>query len=494
MTENGTTYIFAGGGHYVSGSGQRSSGGLFRRYAGEGDWQALTAGLPEKVEARAFAVHPREPGVIYAGTQDGPYRTTDGGERWERARLSRSRRGDLVARVPSDAAERHVRGRGAGRHLPQRGRRRHVEEAARSEIARPLRDGVSRRASCASSPIRRSPTSIYAGLEVSGVIRSTDGGETWTDLSAPLVKLSEQPHLKSRIGSDLDAEGMLDTHALAVSAAAPGTAFLAVRMGVFRTDDRGASWHDVEVGRYSPLTYCRDVIVSPHDPRVLYACLSVSSRGDDGSLYRSDDVGRTWRRFDHGVKSRATMMAVAAHPRDPARVYCVSRCGQVFGTEDAGAIVARVPAARGRAGRLHRRCRLKRRRRERRRFLHDPAGRRDSARRSDLRSAGRSARWLHGGARASGAEGRPPATPHTRATSSHIARPRRPATSSRPTAASFPGIGPSLRAQRPPRARQRDAATVRRFRVGRRRSVDARRTAAPVHRRPVGRRELLTCT
>ena len=36
----------------------------------------------------------------------------------------------------------------------------------------------------------------------------------------------------------------------------------------------------------------------------------VASRGNDGSLYRSDDVGRTWRRFDRGVKSRGTMMAV----------------------------------------------------------------------------------------------------------------------------------------------------------------------------------------
>jgi photosystem II stability/assembly factor-like uncharacterized protein len=31
------------------------------------------------------------------------------------------------------------------------------------------------------------------------------------------------------------------------------------------------------------------------------------------------------------------MMAVAQHPRDASRVYCVSRCGQVFGTEDDGA-------------------------------------------------------------------------------------------------------------------------------------------------------------
>jgi len=181
-----------------------------------------------------------------------------------------------------------------------------------------------------------SPEVIYAALEVSGVIRSSDGGETWTDLSAPLIRLADRPHLKSRIGSDLDAEGMLDSHAFAASAGAPGTAFLAVRMGLFRSDDRGDTWNDVEIGRFSPLTYCRDVIVSPQDPRVMYACLSVAARGDDGSLYRSDDVGRTWRRFDHGVRARATMMAVAAHPRDAARVSCVSRCGQVFGTEDAG--------------------------------------------------------------------------------------------------------------------------------------------------------------
>jgi hypothetical protein len=30
------------------------------------------------------------------------------------------------------------------------------------------------------------------------------------------------------------------------------------------------------------------------------------------------------------------MMALALHPRDPDQVYCVSRCGQVFGTPDGG--------------------------------------------------------------------------------------------------------------------------------------------------------------
>ena len=191
------------------------------------------------------------------------------------------------------------------------------------------------------------PQELYAGLEVDGVMRSLDGGESWDDVSHDLVKLAERPHLKSRIVSDTEIEGMMDTHALCVSGALPGTVFLALRMGLFKSGDRGSTWEDMEVGRFSPLTYARDVQVSPHDPRTLYACLSPAARSEDGSLYRSDDLGQTWRRLDRGVKARATMMAVALDRRDPRQVYCASRCGQVFGTRDGGETWAEWPLPDG---------------------------------------------------------------------------------------------------------------------------------------------------
>jgi photosystem II stability/assembly factor-like uncharacterized protein len=180
------------------------------------------------------------------------------------------------------------------------------------------------------------PDHVYAALEVGGAMRSLDGGETWDDCSGDLVALSDLPHLKSRIVSDSEMEGMLDGHALCVSGAVTGTVFLALRMGLFRSTDRAAHWEDMKVGRFSPLTYGRDIRVSPQDPHVLYACLSPAARSEDGSLYRSTDLGETWSRFDRGVKAESTMMAVALHPRDADRVYCVSRTGQVFGTRDGG--------------------------------------------------------------------------------------------------------------------------------------------------------------
>ena len=76
--------------------------------------------------------------------------------------------------------------------------------------------------------------------------------------------------------------------------------------------------------------------VSPHDPKVLYAALSPAFSSTDGGIFRSDDIGKTWKRFDRGVKAEATMMGVAVHPRDPKQVVGVSKTGQVFTTGDGG--------------------------------------------------------------------------------------------------------------------------------------------------------------
>ncbi len=338
MAANGATRIFAGAGRGEGSARNTYRGGLYRRIAGEGTWQAVTAGLPADVEVRSITVHPRDSQVIFIGTQDGPYRSVDGGTRWERLgfpdrdtviwtmALHPTRPNVVYAGAAPVALYVSEDGGDKWRKVPQAKSPAHCERAGFDTRTIRITGDPSR------------PDDLYVALEVSGVIRSSDGGETWHDMSATLIELAQQPHLQSNVGGRHcgHCEGMLDSHALVVSPAAPGTPFLAVRMGLFRSDDRGERWYDTEIGRFSPLTYCRDVIVSPQDPRVMYACLSQAAFSTAGSLYRSDDLAQSWRRIDHGVSPNSTLMAVCVHPQDPGRVYCVTRGGQVIGTEDGG--------------------------------------------------------------------------------------------------------------------------------------------------------------
>jgi photosystem II stability/assembly factor-like uncharacterized protein len=59
--------------------------------------------------------------------------------------------------------------------------------------------------------------------------------------------------------------------------------------------------------------------------------------GATGSIWRSTDLGRNWRRFDSGLTVGGTMMAVVPSPSNPDVVHAVTRAGQCFTTRDSGA-------------------------------------------------------------------------------------------------------------------------------------------------------------
>ncbi len=325
------TYIYAGTAWITEGS----EGGVFRRSTEGGPWVKLTEGLPPDTDVHAITVHPTVPGTVYLGTKTGPFVSTDHGEHW--ARMNFPFPGVQAWSIlvhPAEPNRLYIGG------APVSVFRSDDAGATWRAMPAPNMPGrITMPFPCRVMRLAAHPADqnvLYAGLEVDGTMRSLDGGETWEDTSADLLAMAERPHLTNHLRTTVKAEGMLDGHAIECSPNAPDSVFYACRMGLFRSDDRGAHWEDMEIGRFSPLTYGRDVRVSPQDPSVMYGCFSPASRSRDGSLYRSADGGRNWTRFDHGVQAKATMMAVALHPRDADQVYCVSRVGQVFGTSDGG--------------------------------------------------------------------------------------------------------------------------------------------------------------
>src|SRR5246127_3181452 len=280
------SYVYAGVGWWRGGT----RGGIFRLAVGDGEPRQLTRGLPEETHVQAVTVHPENPDIVYIGTEDGPYRSTDRGEHWERLGfpdpgvqvwsilVDPKNARTVYAGTSPVAVYRSEDGGDNWRRLP--------DPQIPDRVRMPFACRVMRMAKAAGHPAE-----IYAVLEVNGVMRSLDDGESWQDCREDLIRLPG-PEASPR-----DREGMLDGHALSVSAAGPSTLFVAVRKGLFRSTDRGESWQDIEIGRFSALRYGRRIRVPPHDELVLYACLSPEAQSTDGALYRSEDFGQSWQQI-----------------------------------------------------------------------------------------------------------------------------------------------------------------------------------------------------
>lgn len=326
-------FVYAGAAPWIAANRAARTGGLFRLDPASGRWDKLMAGLPDNVEVRAIAMAPGNPRVLYAGTQHGPYRSSDAGDSWHPLALPGNE--TIVWSVlVADETTLYVGTQGTTIYRSRDGGTHWTELTAPEPLGMVRMSFPCRVIRLALDPT--APQQLYAALEVGGVLKSRDGGDSWSDGNAALLDFTKEPRYRSRIVSDSETEGMMDSHALALSAAAPGTVFLANRMGLFKSEDGGERWQDMAVGRFSPLTYARDIKVSRHDPRRIYAALSVAAVSDEGSLYVSDDLGASWRRFDHGLAMKSTLMIIAESPVTPDRVWCATRRGQVFGTADGG--------------------------------------------------------------------------------------------------------------------------------------------------------------
>ena len=293
--------------------------GLYRKSAGDAHWDLLTDGLAPATQARAIAIHPNDPRTIFCGTQRGIYRSTDGGDHWQRMNMTEGRVVWSIRFHPNDPNIMFLGTEGAEVYKSEDGGENwsHIATVSNPEqvqMAFAMRIlGIDIEAS--------NPNNMYAALEVGGAASSTDGGHSWT------IRNSE-------FAGDVD---LLDLHGVAVGGGDSGSVLISNRTGVWRSTDRGASWQDCNFDQFSDIKYSRGVVRDPGDPNTLYACVGMNFGSEQGGVMRTTNLGETWARFDQGVNPGSTTFGVAVNRQDPSQVYFCTRRGQVFGTHDGGA-------------------------------------------------------------------------------------------------------------------------------------------------------------
>ncbi len=307
-------------------------GSLYRLTPG-GEWER-PASLSDDVAVQALTPHPTKPSTVYAATRKGLYRSDDEGATWTRLPAPEGVQYWSVLIDPKNPDRIFCGTSPVGCVRSSDGGKTWATSECDPGERYKISFGNSRMMKLAFHPT--DPQIMYGVAEIHGMYVSTDAGVTWKHANAGIDRLAAQPNLKNTELTDDDTEGMYDAHAVTTSSAAPDKAFYVCRMGIFETDDQGAQMRDLEVGRFAPFKYTRDVRVNPADPNTLYACFSISSRSESGAMYRSGDLGETWTRADPDMTARSTIMGFGVHVTQPGGIVAVTRHGQVFSTTDDG--------------------------------------------------------------------------------------------------------------------------------------------------------------
>jgi photosystem II stability/assembly factor-like uncharacterized protein len=247
-------------------------GGMWRSDDGGGTWRQLPA-YPV-AHAHSVVVDPHDPSLVYVGSEPAAiFQSRDGGETWCECEGFRA--------VPESK----------GWHF----------FAPRQAHVRDLTMGAD------------DPQRLYAGLEVGGVVRSTDGGATWQQLQGPYE----------------------DVHSLSVTPAQASTLYAATARQPWRSDDGGDTW--TAIGHGLPHRYIVPIAAAPDTPDLVLVSCSTSFQRQTGHLARSMDGGRSWQKPAWPGPDDDMVIAIAWDTTTPRTVFAGTDGGKLYRSMDRGA-------------------------------------------------------------------------------------------------------------------------------------------------------------
>ena len=303
------------------------------------DWEVGSHGLKDW-DVNEIAIQPDNPQRVYAATRgDGVLRSEDGGETWSKPNRGKAGPGKVkcVTIDPHDYNTIYAGGEpiavwvshDRGESWKSMDGILDVEGIGGIDYPVPavephVRDIV------VDADDR---DTMYATLQVGYMVKTTDGGKTWSLLNNAvdadahqLVSRKDQPErLYLSTGGHSNRLGE-----------APGRA-------LYRSLDGGASW--LPMALEFDQEYSIPMVTDPRDEDVVYSAVAYGNPGEwrkretgaGAVLIRSTDGGETWQALSTtNEMSRFYAEAITLDPSDPDNVFVATREGHLFGSTDRG--------------------------------------------------------------------------------------------------------------------------------------------------------------
>jgi hypothetical protein len=270
--------------------------------------------------AQCLAVDPADPSTLYAGLREGGVRRSDdGGRTWVDCALPESgvfslavsaADGAVYAGTEPSRLFRSDDGGASWRELEAL-----LELPSRPTWSFPPRPWTSHVRWIAPSP--HEADLLLVGIELGGLMRSSDGGESWQD-----HRPGAQP----------------DVHSLAWHPRASDRAYEAGGGGAAFSKDAGESWQPADEGRDRHYTW--SVAVDPDDPDLWYVSASTGpyaahGRGDPQAFIYRRQAGEPWRSLAGGLPQPLPAMPYAL-VAGKGRLFAGFADGQIWESRDRG--------------------------------------------------------------------------------------------------------------------------------------------------------------
>jgi photosystem II stability/assembly factor-like uncharacterized protein len=297
--------------------------GLWRSTDGGATFVRTSDGMFVECHVRALAVHPERPRVLYLGSEQGLFCSTDGADHWDRidSPLNGLQIWSIVVLpqtpqviLAGTCPPRLFRSADGGRTW--------TEPAVRlaQECPRILFNRVT---TLLADPV--DAQTVWAGVEIDGLYVSRDAGLTW------------EPR-----GQGLSSR---DIHALAAVTGngRPRRLLASTNNDLNLSSDDGQTWQPLRVGQSLPWPYCRGMVVKPGQPEVVLLGNGDAPPGSAGVVARSTDGGQTWHMPTMPGRANSTIWNFAVHAADPELMYASSVSGEVYRSDDGGATWRKLP-------------------------------------------------------------------------------------------------------------------------------------------------------